>query len=366
MKAWEEREGLVAMHQIRGVGWGTLNKLRQAGWDPGRPAEEEEMHMWREAGIPSATIHRIQKKWTPRWVEQVAEELAKREIQAVTLLDDDYPPLLGQLPQPPWVLYVRGDVSYLQGPGLAVVGTRKTTSYGKQVTRQFAGDIAKRGWTVVSGLAAGVDGEAHRAALEVGGRTVAVLGCGVDVVYPRHHRDLYKEVVRKGAVISEAPPGMEPHPGLFPQRNRIISGLSWGTLVVEAAEKSGSLITAHHSLEQGREVFAVPGPVTSTWSQGTNRLIREGAKCVIDAEDLWTELTFVPQPETPSQKESLPEADLEPQEQVLLELLGEHPLTVDSLADRTDMSLGELHRQLLQLQVKGWVRQLPGAQFMKK
>ena len=113
---------------------------------------------------------------------------------------------------------------------------------------------------MVSGLAAGVDGEAHRAALEAGGRTVAVLGCGVDVVYPRHHRELYKEVVRKGAVISEVPPGTEPHPGLFPQRNRIISGLSWGTLVVEAAEKSGSLITAHHSLEQGREVFAVPVP----------------------------------------------------------------------------------------------------------
>ncbi|MFD1407604.1 DNA-processing protein DprA [Kroppenstedtia eburnea] len=366
MRAWDEREGLVAMHQIRGVGWGTLDKLRQAGWDPGRPPEKEEMKTWRKAGVSSATIGRIREKWTPRWVERVSRELEKREIRAVTLLDGEYPPLLGQLPQPPWVLYVRGDVSHLQGPGLAVVGTRKPTSYGKRVTRQLAGNIADRGWTVVSGLAAGVDGEAHRAALEAGGRTVAVLGCGVDVVYPRHHRDLYKEVVRKGAVISEVPPGTEPRPGLFPRRNRIISGLSWGTLVVEAAEKSGSLITAHHSLEQGREVFAVPGPVTSAWSRGTNRLIQEGAKCVIDADDLWMELNHVPQPEAPLREGPLPGTELQPQEQVLLDLLGEEPLTVDSLADRSDLPLGELHRQLLQLQVKGWVRQLPGAQFVKK
>lgn len=366
METWDEREGLVAMHQIRGVGWGTLDKLQKVGWDPGRLPEEEEMRMWREVGINSATIDRIRERWTPRWVERVTGELKKREIQAVTLLDRDYPPLLGQLPQPPWVLYVRGDVSHLQGPGLAVVGTRKPTAYGKRVTRQLAGNIASRGWTVVSGLAAGVDGEAHRAALEAGGRTVAVLGCGVDVVYPRHHRELYKEVVRKGAVISEVPPGTEPHPGLFPQRNRIISGLSWGTLVVEAAEKSGSLITAHHSLEQGREVFAVPGPVTSPWSRGTNRLIQEGAKCVIDADDLWTELIHVSQPEAPVRGEHLSETELGPREQAVLDFLGEEPLTVDSLADRSDTSLGELHRILLQLQVKGMVHQLPGARFVKK
>lgn len=365
MKGWDQREGLVAMHQIRGVGWGTLDKLRKVGWDPGRLPKEKEAHGWREAGIGAGTIARIREKWTSNWVNQVTKELEKREIRAVTILDKEYPRLLGQLPQPPWVLYVRGDVSLLSVPALAVVGTRKPTAYGKRVTRQLAGEIAFRGWTVVSGLAAGVDGEAHRAALEAGGKTVAVLGCGVDVVYPRHHRDLYKEVVSKGVVISEAPPGTEPHPGLFPQRNRIISGLCHGTLVMEAAEKSGSLITAHHALEQGREVFAVPGPITSELSRGTNGLIQQGAKCVLDADDLWEELIHVPQP-VPLREDHHSEVDLELWEEAVLALLGDEPLSVDSLAHHLELPLGELHRRLLHLQVKGLVRQLPGAQFVRK
>lgn len=357
---------MVAVHQIQGVGWHTIDKLRQSDWDPGEPLTGEEERRWREAGIGEGTIQRIREKWTPEFIEKVGKELEHRGIRAVTMLEEAYPPLLSQLPQPPWVLYLRGDLSLLSRPGLAVVGSRKPTSYGFRVTRRFAGEIGARGWTVVSGMAAGVDGEAHRAALEVEGKTLAVMGCGVDVVYPKHHRELYGKIVRKGAVISEAPPGTPPHPGLFPQRNRIISGLSYGTLVTEAAEKSGSLITAHCSLEQGREVFAVPGPVTSAQSMGTNRLIQEGAKCVVETGDIWEELEHISSPEPPGVRETSAPSPLDPEEERVLNLLGDVPVTVDTLTARLNLSLGELHRHLMNLQIKGAVRQLPGAQFVRK
>ena len=194
-----------------------------------------------------------------------------------------------EIAQPPWVLYIKGMSPSFPTACLAVVGTRQPTNYGRRVARKMAAEIASRGWVVVSGMAAGIDSEAHRGALEADGKTVAVLGTGVDVVYPRHLRSLYAELVEKGAVCSEMPPGTAPHPGLFPRRNRIISGLSVGTLVVEAAERSGALITADFSMEQGREVFAVPGPVTSEKSAGTNRLIQQGAKCVTGVQDILEE-----------------------------------------------------------------------------
>lgn len=361
---WEEREGLVALHQIQGVGWHTLDRMRQTGWHPGRPPTQDDLKRWREAGVSGKTVARIWEKWTPSFIRRVREEMDRRGIVAVTLLDSCYPPLLGQIPQPPWVLYVRGDSSLLQNACLAVVGSRKPTAYGKRVTRQLAGEIAEGGWTVVSGLASGVDGEAHRAALESFGKTVAVMGCGVDVIYPRHHRQLYAEVVQKGAVVSEFPPGTAPHPGLFPQRNRIISGLSHGTLVTEAAEKSGSLITAHCSLEQGREVFAVPGPITSELSRGTNGLVQQGAKCVLKIHDIWEELTHIQQP-VPVGKREKHDVSLNADEAELMKRLDDRPFTVDFLLPHLNHSLGELHQLLLGLQVKGFVRQLPGARFVK-
>ncbi|WP_380705688.1 DNA-processing protein DprA [Salinithrix halophila] len=362
MTAWGARDGLVALHQIQGVGWHTIDALLRAGWDPARPLEASghalERVQWRRKEVPGS----IRKKWTAPFVRKVQEELARRTIQTLTVWDDDYPDRLRELPQPPWVLYLKGDPSLLTHPCLAVVGTRKPTSYGKQATAKLAAETASRGWTIVSGLAAGIDGEAHRAVLQRGGRTAAVLGCGVDVVYPKHHRSLYEQLVAEGVVLSEAPPGVAPRPGLFPQRNRIISGLSHGVLVVEAAERSGSLITADCGMEQGREVFAVPGPITSSQSMGSNRLIQQGAKCVLTSVDILEEFPHIPELPREDIREEEPE-ELSEEESQVFRFFEEGPLSLEELTTCAGIPLGDLHRLLLALQVKKRLRQLPGARF---
>lgn len=359
----EERDGLIAMHQIQGIGWHTLHKLLKAGWSPAGELTSDLLRRLRDLRVPESTVERIRAKWTPSFVRRVKEELVRRRITALTVFDPEYPEYLKEIAQPPWVLYIRGDASLLSGICFAVVGTRKPTHYGRRMARKMASEIASRGWVVVSGMAAGVDSEAHRGALEAGGKTVAVLGTGVDVVYPRHLRRLYAELVEKGAVCSEMPPGTAPHPGLFPRRNRIISGLSVGTLVVEAAERSGALITADCSLEQGREVFAVPGPVTSEKSAGTNRLIQQGAKCVTGVQDILEEFpSLVP----PSAEKSTEPSDLSPDERLLLSFIGDEPVHIDELRDQISLPPGELHRHLLSLQLKKRILQLPGAWFVRE
>lgn len=361
----EARAGLIAMHQIKGVGWQTINSLFQLGWEPDGKLTPEHLEGLSKSGLSNKTIERIKRTWTPTLIGRVQEELGQRQIGTLTTLDADYPEILLQISQPPWVLYFKGDKSLLlDGPGLAMVGTRKPTPYGIRVARSLAKELAGIGWLVVSGMAQGIDGVAHRGALEGGGGTVAVLGTGVDVIYPRKHRSLYEEIIQKGLVLSEMPPGTPPHPGLFPQRNRIISGLCRGTLVVEAAERSGSLITADFSMEQNREVFAIPGPITSAQSKGTNRLIQQGAKVVLEVDDILEEF--------PSYTPSVPTAQtaaaiqLSLEESRLLAVIGEEPLHVDELAARADFPVEKIHQHLLSLQMKQLIRQLPGAQFVRE
>src|SRR5690606_11658688 len=203
----EERDGLIALHQFRGIGWRTLHTLLEAGWSPAEGSASDILERLEGERIPKGTAERIRAKWTPSFVRRVKEELVRRRITALTVFDPEYPEYLKEIAQPPWVLYIRGDASLLSGICFAVVGTRKPTHYGRRMARKMASEIASRGWVVVSGMAAGVDSEAHRGALEAGGKTVAVLGTGVDVVYPRHLRRLYAELVEKGAVCSEMPPG---------------------------------------------------------------------------------------------------------------------------------------------------------------
>nr|WP_302104690.1 DNA-processing protein DprA [Polycladomyces sp. WAk] len=315
-------------------------------------------------GVTQQRLDRIREKCTPSFVREVKEELRNREICTVTVWDDDYPPLLREIPQPPWVLYVKGDASLLSGPCVAVVGTRRPTPYGRRVARMLSEQLAGAGWVVVSGMAAGIDSEAHRGALRKNGATVAVLGTGVDVVYPKSNRSLYHELIQRGVVCSEMPPGTEPHPGLFPQRNRIISGLSYGTLVVEAAERSGSLITADCSMEQGREVFAVPGPITSTQSAGTHRLIQEGAKCVRGVEDIWEEFPhLMPAPPSESFREAALSLTME--EERVFALIGVDPVSLEEVMNRCPLPAEAVHSVLLSLQLKRCIRQLPGMQFVR-
>jgi DNA processing protein len=360
----EERDAWIALHQVKGVGWHTIDRLHRAGWVPPYPMSPAVIEAARSMGISQQRLDRIKEKCTPGFIGKVKAELQRREISVITVWDDDYPPLLREIPQPPWVLYVKGDASLLSGPCIAVVGTRKPTPYGRLAGRMLSEQLAAAGWVVVSGMATGIDSEAHRGALRQNGASVAVLGTGVDVVYPKHNRTLYDELVRRGAVCSEMPPGTEPHPGLFPQRNRIISGLSYGTLVVEAAERSGSLITADCSMEQGREVFVVPGPITSAQSAGTHRLIQEGAKCVRRVQDIWEEFShLMPAPALESASES--DSPLTVEEERVFALIGVEPVSLEKVMNQCPFPPDAVHSVLLSLQLKRRIRQLPGMQFVR-
>ena len=303
---------------------------------------------------------------TPEQARQVKNPLtrAAREIvaatrsNAVTLADDAYPPLLREIIDPPLVLHVRGNAALLANLSIAIVGSRKATPYGINASAQLARELAAAGVTIVSGLARGIDAAAHQAALDAGAPTIGVLGTGIDVVYPREHRRLYKRMAEGGAIVSELPPGAPPRRENFPVRNRIISGLTKGTVIVEATTRSGSLITARMAAEQGRDVFAVPGSIFSDKSEGTHRLIQYGAKLVHDVDDVLEELGITPM----AKKEETPE---EPLAEVLAVLSREEGSHVDTVAARLKSTPSTVAESLLQLELGGWIRALPGARYVR-
>jgi DNA processing protein len=267
--------------------------------------------------------------------------------------DASYPPLLAELHDPPESLYVRGEVDALAAPGVAVVGARSCSPYGAQVARSLSRELAGAGVVVVSGLARGVDGEAHRGALDVGGRTVAVLGCGIDRDYPRSHAELARRIVASGAVVSEYPVGVEPAPWRFPARNRIIAGLSLATVVVEARERSGALITADFALELGRDVFAVPGEITAALSAGTNDLLRQGAAPLTAVRDVLDALGI--EAESAPRSHSLSEGA-----GTLLELLRDGARAADELTRAAGLPPGDVAAALVELELAGLAAQADG------
>jgi DNA processing protein len=280
------------------------------------------------------------------------------------LIHEDYPPLLKEIPDPPPFLYVRGDLPDT-GRSIAIVGSRHATRYGIQMTRRLCRDLGGLSWTVVSGMAVGIDTAAHQGALDGGGPTVAVLGSGLERIYPRENIPLFHRICENGAVVSELPLTAEPDPHHFPARNRIISGITLGTVVVEAAKRSGSLITARLAAEQNREVFAVPGSVHSFKSSGTHALIRQGAKLVEQTRDILEELApMLPDsdPELPAMKKS-PAPDLTPEEREVMAVLDAYPIHIDDLARRMELQAATISSRLLSLELKGVVRQLPGKYF---
>ncbi len=288
-------------------------------------------------------------------------------IHLLSFQDDKYPQNLLHTFNPPSFLYIRGNFKERDRDAVAMVGTRRATTYGKMMVRKLARDLAKEGLTIVSGMARGVDTAAHLGALEAGGRTVAVLGCGVDVVYPPENRKLMTDIMESGAVISEFPLGTPPEGINFPRRNRIISGLSKGVVVVEAPLRSGALITADFALEEGREVFAVPGNINSPYSQGTNRLIKQGAKLVEDAQDILEELDLSPLGEIKKREESAKgKLSLSLEEEKILDLLGGQPSHIDLLVQKSSLPASRVAEVLMRLEIKGLVRQLAGQQFVKE
>lgn len=296
-------------------------------------------------------------------------EWNRLKVLGISLLSPDspsYPPLLKEICQPPPLLYCLGQLALGDFPPLAVVGSRRCTFYGKEVAARLAGELAASGFSIISGLAMGVDTAAHRGALELRGKTVAVLGCSLETCYPSSNTKLMQDILENGgAVISEFPLGTKPLPHHFPQRNRIISGISLGTLVVEATEKSGALITAHYALEQNREVFAVPGNVGSPYSKGCHLLIKEGARLVEAARDILEEISFreIP-PVSPAAPASF--SELSSEEKKLLELLPYQPMHLDELIRLSGFRPEEANTLLLSLELKGLVRQLPGKYFCRQ
>jgi DNA processing protein len=278
----------------------------------------------------------------------------------VDVLSERYPRLLMEIPDPPPFLYLMGELNGSE-TAVAIVGSRRATQYGLCTATRLARELVSQRVTVISGMARGIDTAAHWGALKTGGRSIAVLGCGIDVVYPPENGALHRALAEGGALLSEFPLGTEPLAENFPRRNRIISALSRGVVVVEAGERSGSLITAHFALEQGREVFAVPGNVTSTKSRGVNRLIKEGAKLVERVEDILEELSIEVLPNLPVPKP--PSFELAPDEAEIYALLGQGPLQIDDIIVQSALTVGEVSATLLRLELKGAIMQLPGKHF---
>jgi DNA processing protein len=300
--------------------------------------------------------------------QAAADELRRAERLGATVIcwgDRDYPEWLRHIPNQPVILYLKGDAAVLAEPGISIVGSRAASSYGLRMAETLAGQLARLGITVVSGLAQGIDTAAHRGALKGGGRTVAVLGCGLDQIYPPENRDLYNAIPTRGALVSEYPLGTRPDAFRFPARNRIISGLSRGVVVVEATGKSGSLITANLALEQGREVFAVPGQADSLKSTGCHRLLQEGAKLVTSIADIVGE--FSGNPETWQTEPRVPEPEeLEVDEQNILAALEHYPRSIDEVIVTSGLPPERVSELLLMLEIKGYCEVLPGRQYRIK
>jgi DNA processing protein len=361
----------IALSFVTGIGSRMAGRLLERFGSPTEifAASRSEL---RAVGLEDETIDRLHSEEPRRRAETELEKLAKLGAEALTLEDPRYPPQLRRIYDPPIVLYALGQVEALTVPALAIVGTRRPSPSGVNVATELARELARRGLAIVSGFARGIDAAAHRGALEAKGRTIAVFGTGLDIIYPREHRALAEQIRERGAWVTEFPMGVSPLPQNFPFRNRIISGMSLGVIVVEAAERSGSLITARLALEQDREVFAVPGPITSPRSYGPNYLIKCGAKLVQYWGDVVEELPpdirreILRQEETPitAQQLALP---LSENEQRVLELLRvDAPTHIDELLVRSGLQIPELMRVLLELEVKDKIRQLPGKHFVKK
>lgn len=295
--------------------------------------------------------------------------LRSRDVSVIAADDEDYPELLREIPSAPLVLYVLGKKESLKEPAVAIVGSRRASLYGLGVAKNFAVELGQAGLTIVSGLARGIDTAAHQGALKVNGITVAVLGCGLNHIYPPENERLAQAIMHNGAVISEFPMETPPASFNFPRRNRIISGLSKGVVVVEAALKSGALITSNFALEQGRDVYAIPGQIGNSGAQGTNQLIQEGAKLTTCVEDVLQDLAPVLKGFRPPKievKDEIPEDhSLSDEEQCMCSSLSDEAVHIDELADKTGLPVMQAALVLFRLELKKLVRQLPGQKYQK-
>jgi DNA processing protein len=356
----DERIYWVGFNLIKGIGTVRTRKLidffghLSIAW--GAPAEA-----LKQAGLPEKSIEMLIQKRKLVDLNAVWDSINKKGIKILTWLDEAYPKRLQEIDQPPPVIYYRGSILPQDEWAVSIVGTRRVTVYGRQITQDTALYLAGNGITIVSGLARGVDAIAHQAALDANGRTFAVLGSGVDIIYPPEHRKLADAILEHGALISDYSPGTQPDGVNFPPRNRIIAGLSRATIVIEAGETSGALITAKFSAEQGRDVFAVPGSILSPMSKGTNNLIQNGAFPMTNPQSVLEVLNYSQVTEHQTARQELPSDPLEAR---ILKALGYEPIHVDELAAQLGLPIAEITAALTMMELKGMVHQTGSMQYL--
>lgn len=301
-----------------------------------------------------------------KYLEDELNKIKKKNIEILTLNDDKYPANLKNIYDPPILLFVKGNISSEDNNAVAIVGSRKATHYGLKAAYELAKQLAQKGITVISGMAKGIDTAAHKGALDAGGRTIAVLGCGLDIVYPYENRILMNEIIKNGAVVTEYPLGTAPEAKNFPRRNRIISGISLGTIIVEASQRSGSLITADFALEQNREVFAVPGQIYTKQSEGTNNLIKQGAKLVTSVEDVLEELNIKIKQDTMVElDQQIQYNNLSKDEKMVFENISNLPIHLEEILNLSHFTIDKLNIIITTLELKGLIKQLPGKVFIR-
>jgi len=356
---YSEKACLLCILKVQGLGPRNLKKLRNQF---GTCRDIWEAPIEKVSAVVGAALAQGLKEVRQRCdPEQELSTCRSLGIEVMAEFEEGYPQALREIYSPPPLVFYRGDIKALEGTGVAVVGSRKATPYGKMVARRLGRDLAQAGMVVVSGMARGVDSESHWGCLEGGGLTMGILGNGIDVVYPRENRALYSRVAEQGLLLSEYPPGTKPDPKHFPVRNRLISALSRGVVVVEAQEKSGAMITVGFALEQGKDVFAVPGPVTSQNSRGPHMLLQEGARLVNGVEDILQEWGLDRGPAVQKTCTTARESRYCP----VFEYIGYEPVHLDRILEMSRLTPGETASQLLQLEIAGKIKSLPGNIYVR-
>ena len=370
----EERAYWLAWLEIKGIGAVLLRRVQQQFGSLANAWTANPSELGRVEGLGNKIITQITNRRTTINPQQILEKHLQDNPDFWTPADREYPRLLLEIPSPPPILYYRGTVDLTENlggkPAIAIVGTRYPTKYGRDWTRRISQTLTKQGFTIVSGMAAGIDTEAHRACLSAGGRTIAVLGTGVDIVYPHSNRQLYQDIQQQGLILSEYPARTKPDRKNFPPRNRIIAGLSRAVLIMEAPQRSGALITARYANEYCRDVYVLPGSLDSQQSKGCLNLLNRGAHVILGERELLEMLEIMPsldinlQPETPNTSEpALPKLDLEPQLALIIQAINDDNSSLDAIAQKTALDTGTLLASLSQLELMGLISQLPGMRY---
>lgn len=359
-----ELRGMLALHLVPGLGPRLTTALLKHFGSAAVVLSASAAQLRQVPHIGAKISEDLRQGMNRADVEAEIERMAKFQVGVLALGTPEYPGPLAEVPDPPHLLYVRGAWQPRDAKAVGIVGSRHCTAYGRRMAERLAADLARAGFTIISGLARGIDGAAHRGALQAGGRTIAVLAGGLSKIYPPEHAELAEEVHASGALFTEATMAQQPLPDMFPARNRLISGLSRAVVVVEAAERSGALITARHAGEQGREVFAIPGPVDSAASAGTLQLIRQGVRLVRGAEDVLEDLEGIAVPET--QRSFEPPPELDENQRRIWDFLADGPRHIDDITHQLALSVPEASRLLMTLEMKKAVRRLPGNQYERR